>query len=231
MKHLYLAFLFICSSAFAQESFAYAERQFQSGNYIQAEPIFEQFLKENPTHLRTIEYLGDIQSHLKHWENAVNYYQKLKLAKPNSANYQYKFGGALAMLAQNSNKFRALTMIGDIESAFLQAIKSNPNHIEAHWALIEYYLQLPGIFGGSENKAIQYANALSKISPVDGYLAKGRIAEYFERYILAEGYYKKAIVIGNSKTTYQKLADLYKNKLHQPDKAKQVMDAFASKGS
>lgn len=228
---MYLALLFVCVSAFAQQSFADAEKKFQSGNYFQAEPLFEQFLKENPKHLKTIEYLGDIQSHLGNWEKAVFYYQTLKSAKPNAANYQYKYGGALAMLAQKSNKFRALTMIGDIESAFQQAIKSDPNHIEAHWALIEYYLQLPGIFGRSESKATKYASALSKISPVDGYLAKGRIAEYFERYTIAEGYYKKAIAIGNSKTTYQKLADLYKNKLHQPDKAKQVMDAYASKGS
>ncbi|GEP50291.1 hypothetical protein FNO01nite_09630 [Flavobacterium noncentrifugens] len=231
MKYVYLVFLFVCVSTFAQQSFVDAEKQFYSGNYIQAQPLFEQFLKENPKHLKAIEYLGDIQSHLGNWEKASFYYQKLKSAKPNSANYQYKYGGALAMLAQNTNKFKALTLISDIESAFLQAVKSDPNHIEAHWALIEYYLQLPGIFGGSERKATIYANALSKISPVDGYLAKGCIAEYFERYTIAEGYYKKAIAIGNSKTTYQKLADLYKNKLHQPEKAKQVMDAFASKGS
>lgn len=230
MKNLYLLFLIICFSAAAQQSFSDAEKQFQSGNYIQAQTIFEQYLKENPMHLKTIEYLGDIQSHLKNWKSAAHYYEKLKSAKANNANYQYKYGGALAMIAQSSNKFRALTMINDIESAFLQAVKSDPKHIEAHWALVEFYLQLPGIFGGSENKASAYANALSKISPVDGYLAKGRIAEYLGRYTIAESCYKKAISIGNSKVTYQKLADLYKNKLHQPDKAKQLMKDFATKG-
>jgi len=230
MKFLSILIVFLPAAMHSQEEFADAQKLYNAGQYAKAKILFEKEVNDHPNHLQGIEYLGDINSRLKHWGEAMSYYQKLKSAKPNSANYQYKYGGALAMLAQSSNKLHALTMIDDIESAFLQAIESDPNHIDAHWALIEYYLQLPGIFGGSERKATLYANALSKISPVDGYLAKGRIAEYFKRYTIAESCYKKAIAIGNSKTTSQKLADLYKNKLHQPDKAKKVMDAFASKG-
>ena len=44
------------------------------------------------------------------------------------------------------------------------------------------YIQLPGIVGGSETKAIKYSNELLKLSPVDGYLSRGQIEEYFERY-------------------------------------------------
>jgi hypothetical protein len=40
-------------------------------------------------------------------------------------------------------------------------------------------------------------------------LAKGYIDEYFSRYAKAESNYKKAHEIGNSKTTFQKLYDLY----------------------
>lgn len=229
MKYLFFLCLFISAIANGQETFHTAKTAFQSGNYTTAQLLFEQQLKNNPQDLKSVEYLGDIQSHSKNWEQAIVYYEKLKLAKPNVANYQYKYGGALAMIAKNSNKFRALTMIGDIEDSFLKAVTLDPNHIDAHWALVEYYLQIPAIFGGSERKAVLYANTLSKISAVDGYLAKGRIAEYFERYTTAEKYYKNAIAVGNSKTTYQKLADLYKNKMNQPEKAKQLLLKFAEK--
>jgi len=230
MKCFCFLYLLIFSFANGQETFYTAKKEFQLGNYATAQPLFEQYLKNNPKDLKSVEYLGDIQSHSKNWEQAIVYYEKLKLAKPNVADYQYKYGGALAMIAKSSNKFRALTMIGDIENSFLNAVKFDPNHIDAHWALVEYYLQIPAIFGGSERKAVLYANALLKISAVDGYLAKGRIAEYFERYATAEKYYKNAIAVGNSKTTYQKLADLYKNKMNQPEKAKQLLLKFAEKG-
>jgi tetratricopeptide (TPR) repeat protein len=134
------------------------------------------------------------------------------------------------MKAKESNKFAALSMIGDVKELFEKAISLNPKHIEARWALIELYLQLPAIVGGSERKAQKYSNELMKISLVDGYLSKGHIAEYFDRYKEAEQNYKKAIEIGGSKNSYQKLSNLYKNKLKQPEKAKVIMDAYTKKG-
>ena len=229
MKGIFAFFLFLSATMQSQEAFDAGQKLYNAGQFQQAKVFFEKDFKENPNHLQSLEYLGDIQSQLKKWEAAVVYYQKLKLAKPTEANYHYKYGGALAMVASKSNKFKALTLVDDIESSFESAIRCNPKHLEARWALVELYLQLPGIFGGSEKKATNYAAELSKLSAVDGWLAKGRIAEYFERYTEAEKCYKKAIETGNSKTTYQRLSDLYKNKLNQPEKAKEIMQVFAAK--
>ena len=80
-----------------------------------------------------------------------------------------------------------LQKMNDLSKALLDYKKSlslNPNHIDARWALIEYYLQVPALFGGSEKNAQRYADELIKLSPVDGYLSKGRIDEYFEREVL-----------------------------------------------
>jgi hypothetical protein len=41
--------------------------------------------------------------------------------------------------------------------------------------------------------------------------------------------YKKAIEVGGSKNTYQKLANLYRNKLNQPEKAKQLLELYQEK--
>ncbi|MFT3795307.1 tetratricopeptide repeat protein [Flavobacterium sp.] len=222
MKFIFLTFLLLPFSVLSQTDFEKAEKLFAAQKFLQAKPLFENDLKAHPNHLQSIEYIGDIYSHTKKWDAAVSCYRKLKTANPQNADYQYKFGGALAMMANDANRLRALTMIDEIETAFLSAIKLNPKHLEARWALVELYLQLPGIFGGSESKATRYANELAALSPVDGCLSKGRIAEYFERYAVAESCYRKAIEIGHSKTTYQKLADLYQNKMNQPEKAKAV---------
>ncbi|WP_445452774.1 tetratricopeptide repeat protein [Flavobacterium sp. 25HG05S-40] len=212
---------------FSQTNFEKAEKLFHQDKYAQAKPIFESILSENPNHLKTLEYLGDIEGNYKSWDKAMSYYGKLKSLNPSNATYYYKYGGCLGMKAKESNKFKALGMIDDIKGSFEKAIQLNPNHIEARWALIELYLQLPGIVGGSERKADKYASELLKISPVDGYLAKGHIAEYFDRFKEAEKQYNKAIAVsGGSKTSYQKLADLYKNKMNQPQKAKIVLENY-----
>lgn len=213
----------------SQSSFDVAEKLFKKEKFDQARPVFENFLKSNPSSLKTIEYLGDIAGRNKSWDTAIGYYKKLKQLKPSEANYYYKYGGALGMKASQVSKFKALGMIDEVKGSFEKAIVLNPKHIEARWALIELYIQLPGIIGGSESKAVKYSNELFRLSPIDGYLSKGHIDEYFKRYKNAEQNYKKAIAIGGSKMSYQKLANLYKNKMNEPEKAKSVLEEYKNK--
>ena len=207
---------------FSQADFDKGEKLFREGKYEQAQPVFENWLGENPSNLKSMEYLGDIAAHDKSWDVAIGYYKKLKQLKPLEANYYYKYGGALGLKAKEVNKFKALGMIGEIKESFEKAIQLNPKHIEARWALVMLYMKLPGIVGGSESKALQYSNELYKLSPVDGYLSKGQIDEYFERYTSAEEQYKKAIAAGSTKMGSQLLANLYKNKMNQPEKAAKI---------
>lgn len=199
----------------SQSDYGKAEKLFEAGKYDQARPVFESFLKENPSHLKTLEYLGDIAGHQKSWDKAIVYYQKLKQLKPSEANYFYKYGGVLGMKAKDSNKLKALGMIGEVKESFEKAIELNPKHIEARWALVVIYIELPGFVGGSETKAIKYSNELLKLSPVDGYLSRGQIDEHFKRYTAAEQQYKKAIAAGSTKVGAQMLANLYKNKMNK----------------
>ena len=226
MKYSILIFFFISISGFSQSDFENAVNFYKTQQYENAKVIFEKRVSQNSSDLKSIEYLGDIQSQYKNWDGAISYYQKLKLSNPNQANYFYKYGGALGMKAKESNKFSALLMMDEIKTSFEKAIKINPKHIEARWALIEVYIQLPSIVGGSQEKAIQYSDELLKISPVDGYLSKGHIYEYYKKYTLAESQYQKAIMVGNSKNSYQKLANLYKNKMNLPEKAKQTIITY-----
>lgn len=210
----------------SQSDFNKAEKLFEAKKYDVAKPALENVLKENPSHLKTLEYLGDIAGYYKSWDKAIVYYKKLKQLKPNEANYYYKYGGVLGMKAKDANKFAALGMIGEIKESFEKAIEFNSRHIEARWALVMIYIQLPGMVGGSESKAIKYSNELLQLSPVDGYLSRGHIDEYFERYAAAEKNYIKANEIGKSKATFQALYDLYLKKLNNPKKAAELKQQF-----
>ncbi|TRX24948.1 tetratricopeptide repeat protein [Flavobacterium franklandianum] len=213
MKNFLTFLLLFPLLIWSQSDYSKAEKLFEARKYDQAQPVFESFLKENPSHLKTLEYLGDIAGHQKSWDKAIVYYQKLKQLKPSEANYYFKYGGVLGMKAKESNKFKALGMIGEVKESFEKAIELNPKHIEARWALVMIYIQLPGIVGGSETKAIKYSNELLKLSPVDGYLSRGQIDEHFKRFTAAEQQYKKAIASGSTKVGGQMLDNLYKNKM------------------
>ncbi|WP_281231827.1 tetratricopeptide repeat protein [Flavobacterium gelatinilyticum] len=228
MKKLLIILLILPIYGWAQTNFEKAEKLFHSKKYNEAEVLFEGILKSSPSDIKTLEYLGEIAGHQKSWVKGAAYFKKLKTLKPNTADYFFKYGGCLAMRAVEVNRLKAFTMVGDMKEAFEKAIELNPKHVQARWALIEIYLQLPGILGGSESKAIAYSNELAQFSPVDGYLSRGRIEDYFKRYNLAEKNYRKAHEIGNSKVTFQKLYNLYLNKLKDPKKAGELKQKFES---
>ena len=223
MRLIVLVLLFVTSFSVAQTSYQEAQSLFIDNQFEKAEPLFKEHLSTNPNDLKTIEYLGDIAGHLKKWDKAIGYYKSLVEFEPENANYHYKYGGVMGMQALEVNKFKALGMIGDIKKAFKTAAELDPNHIDVRWALVEFYIQLPGIIGGSVKTAIAYADELENISKVDGYLAKGYIYEYDNEPELAEKFYKMALNVGGSMTCFSKLSNFYETH-NQPDKAVKTLE-------
>ncbi len=214
----FLCIFFISSVCFSQTSKEKAQSYIAEKAFLKAQNEMESFLESNPNDKVAIELLGDAYGHQKKWDKAIEQYEKLKDKEPNNANYHYKYGGALGMKALSISKFKALGIIGDVKRSFLKAAELDPNHIDTRWALVELYVSLPGIVGGSNSKALKYANELQKLSKVDGYLAKGYVYEYDDEPELAEKYYRLAIKVGGSVTCYDKLTTFYENQ-GKPEKA------------
>lgn len=215
---IFIVLLFFPFLIFGQIDFAKIETMIAGQQYNKAENVLRDYLLTHPKNTKGIELLGDIYGHQKNWDAAIAQYHSLVLDHPDIANYHYKYGGALGMKALSISKIKALGIIGDVKTAFITASELDPNHIEVRWALVELYMQLPGIIGGSKTKALHYANELENLSVVDGYLAKGYIYEYDKEWIAAEKCYKQAIAEGGSLVCYGKLTHLYLLQ-NLPDKA------------
>jgi tetratricopeptide (TPR) repeat protein len=221
MKKIIL-FLWLPLLSFSQDKLSEIALLIEQKAYNKAEVQTANYLKKHPNNLEAIELLGDALGCQKKWEEATIQYKKLINAQPNKANYHYKYGGVLGMKALQ-NKFKAIGFIGDIKEAFIEAAELDKTHIDARWALVELYMQLPGIFGGSQSKSLKYAQELENLSKVDGYLAKGYVYEYDNEPELAEKFYKMAIQEGGSLTCFNKLTHFYENK-KQPEKAIQNLE-------
>ena len=227
MRKFLFLFLFPILT-FGQSNLDEVEAFFWEKQFKKAEQLVSNYLKTHPKNLQAIELLGDAYGHQKQWDAAILQYEKLVDIKENNANYHYKYGGALGMKALSVSKLRALGIIGDVKEAFLRAAELDKNHIGTRWALVELYMQLPGVFGGSKSESLLYAKELEALSKVDGYLAKGYIYEYDDEPELAEKYYKMAIKEGGSVTCFNKLTTLYENE-KEPEKAIENIEAAHKK--
>jgi tetratricopeptide (TPR) repeat protein len=224
----FLWILLLSSLSFSQASIEKAEALIVKKDFKNAQNEMTIFLKTKPEDKQAIELLGDVYGYQKKWDEAIEHYKTLTKKQPNSANYQYKYGGALGMKALGISKLKALGIIGDVKSAFLKAAELDPKHVDARWALVELYVSLPGIVGGSFSKALKYAEELQKLSEVDGYLAKGYVYEYDDEPELAEKYYKQAIQVGGSVTCYEKLTSFYEGQ-NEPEKIIDNLEAAKKK--
>lgn len=227
MKYIFL-FLLVPCITIGQSIGNEVEQLFQKKEYVKAVHVLKNHINNNPQDLKALELLGDAYGHEEKWDDAIIQYKLLVEKENANANFHYKYGGSLGMKALSVNKFKALTLIGAIKEEFHAAANLDPNHIEARWALLELYMQLPGIVGGSKKKSLQFAEELQVISPVDGYLAKGYIFEYDDKPLLAKKNYIKAIEIGGSLTCFEKLTNLYENE-NQPQKAIQNIEKARDK--
>ena len=158
-------------SVYAQGDFEAGEKYLNENKFKRAKTIF----KEYPNNPKALEYLGDIAGFEKRWDAAIKYYEELLETSPESADYNFKLGGAMGMMAVEISKFKAALMIGDIKAYLNKAAELDKNHAQVRRVLVELYMQLPAIIGGSKDVAEKFTAELHDINKVDAYLAEAYI--------------------------------------------------------
>ncbi|QSS97768.1 tetratricopeptide repeat protein [Psychroflexus sp. ALD_RP9] len=212
MKYFwFVIFIIISFQSWSQNQLFEAKQAYDEANYKQAKTLLIDYLKNNQDNVESRVLLGQTYARLEQWEKAAEINKVLVKQFPNNAEYHFRYGGALGLYAKSVNRFKALTLLGDVKLHLKKATILDSKHIESRWALVQLYMELPGIIGGSKSTAYKYANQLETISPVDAALAKGYIESYDGNFSQAEKYYTKAVAIGKSKTCFEKLIGLYKD--------------------
>ncbi|MEO2072301.1 MAG: tetratricopeptide repeat protein [Zunongwangia sp.] len=191
VKTLFFLLLFGKSfSLFSQEKLETVKELLNENKFHLAQDILkENFIDSEVGRL----YLGDINSHLKQWDNAIGYYEELVELKPNCALYNFKLGGALGMKAMSISKFQAAFLISDIKKYLEKAVALDPNHVESHRALSQLYLELPSMLGGSLEKSLAHGKKLEGLSMLDYRIAMAFIYAYKDSSEIAGNLIKKAI--------------------------------------
>ena len=158
-----------------------------------AEKTIINSIKENPNNEILIKKLGDCYGFIKDWDNAIIQYQKLIELDSDNSVYNYKIGGTLAAKANETNKFKSLSLINKSKKYLLKSVELDNKNKPAMWVLIQIYTELPQLLGGSKSLALQYANELETISLIDGLFAKKYIYDFKNDHKMSNIYLNKII--------------------------------------
>lgn len=158
-----------------------------------AEKAIINLIKENPNSEILIKKLGDCYGFIKDWDNAIIQYQKLVELDGDNSVYNYKLGGTLAAKANETNKFKSLSLINKSKKYLLKSVELDNKNKPAMWVLIQIYTELPQLLGGSKSLALQYANELENISLIDGLFAKKYIYDFKNDHKMSNIYLNKIV--------------------------------------
>jgi len=107
----------------------------------------------------------------REYEKAAAVLEKAIAATPNNAEAHYLLGATYGPMAMKASLFGQASLASKTKEQFDEAVRLDPNHLDARMALLEYYMMAPGIMGGSESKAMEQANEIKKRDPFRGHRA------------------------------------------------------------
>ena len=107
----------------------------------------------------------------RRYSEALYFYDKLCERNPNRFEYQFGRGASAGFLLSDNQGFRSLRYVIQLRSSFEAAVRLQPNSLVARRALLNIYLGLPRLLGGSQTKAEQQLNAIQSINPLEGAMA------------------------------------------------------------
>jgi tetratricopeptide (TPR) repeat protein len=103
-------------------------------------------------------------------------------ARPQSARCHHVLAGLYSAMAMSGGISDGLKLAGKIKDHLVQAVKLDPNHFAMRWELSQYYLQAPGIVGGSVRKARELAREYASIDPARSRLLMAAVHTYEEEW-------------------------------------------------
>jgi tetratricopeptide (TPR) repeat protein len=216
---LLLLVVLLPAASSAGDSVADAVKLVDARSYDAARTMLEQIVRRDGGDAEARFHLGRLlMGHFKDLDAAEEQLEKAVELADRNAEYHFTLGNLYGSQAQVVSIFSKMSYAGKVKTEFLRAVELDPGSIQYRTALMEYYLQAPGIVGGSVEKAREHAAELLKRSPYDGHLALARVAAYDKDEKLAEQEYRNASKQNPSRwQAYHRLGYLYMNQKRVDD--------------
>ena len=166
---------------------------FEQQRYAEAKARLQRVAESHPEDARAAYYLGRIALMEGNAKEGAQWLERATKADPESARYFRWLGRAYAREALRANKLRGAMLAGRVRGALERAVALDPANIDARTELMQFYLAVPGIVGGSVSKAKEQAAEIAGLNGYRGRIAEGMIAEREDRDEAAREAYQSAI--------------------------------------
>ena len=180
-KHLLIAVLLLAAVAAPSQAEQAEGSELQalvlSRQHAALEALARERLASNPLDDVALWYWGlDAANEPRLNIELMSRAQDCVRAKPQSARCQHLWGVLIAARLMQEIDLSALSRIGEMREHFENAVTLAPQDYTMRHDLQAFYLEVPGLLGGSNSKARAQAQALSRVDPARAALLRAQIA-------------------------------------------------------
>jgi tetratricopeptide (TPR) repeat protein len=145
-----------------------------------------------------LELIGQNHFRLGEYKKATEAFEKAlaiagREAEPKTrSELHHWLGKTYGRRAETGSLFTAPGNASKARAMFEEAVRLDPANHEAVNDLFDFYLQAPGIVGGSMEKAEELARGIAQRDPAEGHFAQAQLDEKRKRYAEAEQHLRRA---------------------------------------
>jgi tetratricopeptide (TPR) repeat protein len=168
-------------------------RLFREGRFEEARAALTPAADAKPAHATAVFYLGRIAFARDESKEAERRFEAAVALDERSSTYHMWLGRAYGSQAQRAGKLSQIGLAKKTKAEFERASALDPDNLDAREDLMQYYLQAPGMVGGSVAKAKVEAAEIQKRDPLRGALAYASVAQDQKDFAEAEREYRSAV--------------------------------------
>lgn len=193
MGRLLILFLLIFTMSANAAMLDNALALFAKGDYATALDHFESLQANHPDDPDINFYYGRSLYLNRDLERAKDVLEQNIEKHPDHAESHYVLGSVLLTLVSEVNVFRKPGLAKRAVSAWERTVELNPNHHEALYGVVTFYLSAPGIAGGDVQKGKVQLKALESLNEPWADLTEASLYARKEEIEKAEKYFNDAI--------------------------------------
>ncbi len=162
-----------------------AVQLYERGEFQQAATLLSQSNHAPAEKANAQLWLGKSYLKLHKWDEAIEEVGKAVLLEPSNALYHYWLGRAYGEKAARSSILTAFGWARKVLQEFKTGLGLAPQDMEVRFALLEYYLDAPGVVGGGKDKAEALIKEINLQNPRMGYKARALLYQKEKKWVQA----------------------------------------------
>jgi tetratricopeptide (TPR) repeat protein len=205
--------LSVGSALAGQASLADAQHDYNAGRYNRAVDALNSAIAKSPDDASLHFLLGQSYYQLGDFPRAAASFERAVQLSPKDSEYRDWLAKSYGRRAEQSMFLGAMSWARKTHREFEIAVELDPANFEARRDLIRYEMNAPGVVGGGDDKAMKHIDALEKIDPIQGQLARGEFFATKKRMPEADAVFGKILESNSDRAgVYFEVSDYYRER-------------------